>query len=136
MVRVHSRLAMGTAVVLVVSAVAVVGLQISSAPAPNQAAEEENAYAEAFPPALAEHLQQLSEAIPGNGGESREGPGGAYDAALLALAYPDTDIPLARLEAAQAASNSVRARGFKHGGSAKTDTWTSVGPSHAVYPFF
>ena len=134
MVRTRSRLAIVVAVALVVSAAAVtVGLRINSAPAPNQA-EEDNAYSEAFPPALAEHLQQLSEAIPGNGGE--RGPGSADDAAIQALAYPDTDIPLARLDAARAAFINVTARGFKHGGSAQTGTWTSVGPSQAVYPFF
>jgi hypothetical protein len=133
MVRVHSRLAMATAVVLVVSAVAVVGLRLNSAPSPSQAAEE-NAYSEAFPPALAAHLQQLSEAMPGNGGEN--GPGSAEDAVIEALAFPDNDIPLARIEAAQAAFTAMTARGFKHGGAARTGTWTSVGPSHAVYPFF
>jgi len=52
-----------------------------------------------------------------------------------ALAYPDTDIPLARLEAARAAFTNVKSRGFNHGGP-NQGTWSSMGPSQAVYPFF
>ena len=86
------------------------------------------------PPALARHLATLR-ALPGNGGESAEGPGGADAAALQALAYPDSDIPLARLETERLAAKAVKSRGFTSG-RGRTGTWVSVGPKNALYPFF
>jgi len=50
---------------------------VASAGAPERAAPGEAA----FPPALAAHLDKLGEALPGNGGESSEGPGAAASAA-------------------------------------------------------
>jgi hypothetical protein len=97
--------------------------------------ESEEAGEQEFPPALASHLEKLKEAIPGNGGESNEGPGSAENAALAALAYPDTDIPLARLDAARSAFNAVKGRGFPSG-KGRPGTWVSIGPKNAVYPFF
>ncbi|HEX9417269.1 MAG TPA: sialidase family protein [Gaiellaceae bacterium] len=87
------------------------------------------------PPALARHLEELGQAIPGNGGESSEGPGGAEAAELAALAYPDSDIPLARLETERLAAKAVKARGFPSG-RGKPGTWVSIGPKNALYPFF
>ena len=86
------------------------------------------------PPALARHLATLR-ALPGNGGESAEGPGGADAAALQALAYPDSDIPLARLETERLAAKAVKSRGFTSG-RGRTGTWVSVGPKNALYPLF
>jgi len=86
---------------------------------------------EAFAPALARHIEKLKEALPGNQGESAEGPGAADAAALAALAYPAADIPLARLEREKQTFNKVEGRGFQRNG-----TWVSVGPSAPVYPFF
>jgi hypothetical protein len=85
----------------------------------------------AYPPALAARLDRLSQAIPGNGGESDKGPGGSADAALSALAYPEADIPLARLVSERSAAESVNGRLPHHG----SQGWTSVGPSTALYPF-
>jgi len=85
--------------------------------------------AEALPPALARHLEKLAEAIPGGG--SQEGPGGAGDFALSALAYPDHDIPLARIDAARSAATKVGGRGFPSGVN-KPGTWVSVGPSNSI----
>ena len=88
-----------------------------------------------LPPALARHLEELSEAIPGNGGESEEGPGSAAADEFFARAYPGTDIPLARAEGARKAYTALKGKGVSASG-AKPGSWASVGPSTAVYPFF
>jgi hypothetical protein len=98
-------------------------------------ANREKAVEPEFPPALGKHMEKLKEGIPGNGGEPNEGPGGADAAVIEALAYPDTDIPLTRLEAARAAAKAVKARGFPRG-QGRPGTWVSIGPKNAVYPFF
>ncbi|GAC1505711.1 MAG: exo-alpha-sialidase [Candidatus Dormibacteraceae bacterium] len=79
------------------------------------------------------HRDRLLSALPGNGGEPQEGPGSAEAAALAALAYPDTDIPLTRLTTARQAGEKVKNRLPKGGGG---NGWSSVGPSEAVFPFF
>jgi hypothetical protein len=86
-----------------------------------------------MPRAVSRHLEKLKQAIPGRGGES-ETPGGAGEESFLALAYPDTDIPLARLEAARAAAAGHRKRGFPKG-KGLPGSWVTVGPSQALYPF-
>ena len=83
-----------------------------------------------LPSALSAHLDQLTQAIPGNGGESNRGPGGADAAFLQALAFPGTDIPLAQLTRAHSAASIAKGRLPKHGSSG----WTSIGPSTALYP--
>jgi len=85
-----------------------------------------------LPSALARHMERF-EAIPGNGGESAEGPGGAELDKFLAKAYPDTDIPLANLEAARSAAARLRGKNFPTG-RGKPGTWVTVGPSDALYP--
>jgi hypothetical protein len=84
------------------------------------------------PAALAGHLKHL-QTIPGNLGESAEGPGSAEAEEFLSLAYPDTDIPLARLDAARAAASRLRGTNFP-AGKGRDGTWVSVGPSQALYP--
>jgi hypothetical protein len=90
----------------------------------------------AFPPALARHLAHIGAAMPGNGGEpaSEEGPGSADAAELAALAFPATDIPLASINAADAAAATVRGRAFP-GGKGRPGSWVSIGPRDAEYPF-
>ena len=83
------------------------------------------------PPALANHLKRM-QAIPGNGGMSSEGPGSAEAEKFLALAFPDEDIPLARLQGARAAAALVRGR-FPRG-NGRNGGWVTVGPSNALYP--
>jgi hypothetical protein len=86
-----------------------------------------------MPPALGEHMERLMRTVPGNGGELREGPGAGDAAHFEALAYPDTDIPLARLDEARQAFFRVAGKGYGRG--RRGDTWLSVGPSQALYPF-
>jgi hypothetical protein len=86
-----------------------------------------------MPLALGRHMERLSEAIPGQGGEA-EGPGSGEAEKFLALAYPDTDVPLARLTAARSSADSHKKKGFPHG-KGRNGTWVSVGPSNALYPF-
>ena len=54
------------------------------------------------PPALARHLAKRFETIPGNGGEPSDGPGSAEDEAFMARAFPDTDIPVDRINTMRA----------------------------------
>src|SRR5262245_42062975 len=68
-----------------------------------------------LPRALDRHLERLKQATPGVGGES-ENLGGAEAEKWMALAYPDKDVPLVRLQAARAAGAAIRQRGFAHGG--------------------
>jgi hypothetical protein len=86
-----------------------------------------------YPPALGAHLEQLKQTIPGNGGESAEGPGSAGADWFYARAYPDNDIPLARANAARRAYVSIADKGLR---SAVPGTWTAIGPSKAVYELF
>ncbi|MEZ5289450.1 MAG: sialidase family protein [Vicinamibacterales bacterium] len=97
-----------------------------------EAAEAGSGEAE-LPPALGQHIERLSRALPGNSGESREGPGAYGDAHFEALAYPDTDIPLVRLNETRRAFGRVLGRGYGRGGR-RGDAWVSVGPSEALYP--
>jgi hypothetical protein len=85
------------------------------------------------PAVLARHMERLQEALPGNLGEPAEGPGSAADYAFMQRAYPDTDIPLARIEGARAAYGALINRGFPRG-KGRPGTWVTVGPSYALYP--
>src|ERR1700676_3305549 len=85
-----------------------------------------------MPPALSEHLRKLAQAIPGNGGESPNGPGGAAEEAFQRRAYPDSDIPAERFVNARAAHGKIRERNFRQDGQG---SWQSFGPSDAIYPF-
>ena len=87
-----------------------------------------------MPPALARHLERLK-ALPGNGGESLEGPSSAAEASFLQRAFPDADIPLARIAAARAAFKGHKGKGFPKG-KGRPGVWVTIGPSDAVYPFF
>lgn len=85
-----------------------------------------------MPAALARHMERL-QTIPGNGGESAEGPGGRDADKFFEMAYPDTDIPLERFEAARAAAAALLAKGFPTG-KGQPGTWVTYGPSNALYP--
>jgi hypothetical protein len=89
---------------------------------------------EGRPAALARHLDRLK-ALPDNGGETLEGPGSAAEAAFQQRAYPDSDIPLARINAARAAAASLNKKGFPKG-KGRPGVWVTIGPSNAIYPFF
>ena len=58
------------------------------------------------PPGLARHLERLGRVRSGQGGA----PGEAEAEAFRARAYPDSDIPLARLERARMAAAAARQR--------------------------
>src|SRR5712691_3169455 len=130
------RLAVGVGIACVLAAGAIVAAVTTFSGHSSARSEgHELAVSNGFAPALARHLAKLKEALPGNQGEPGEGPGAADAAAIEALAFPDTDIPLARLEGARAAFTAVKARGFPNG-KGRSGTWVSVGPSTALYPFF
>jgi hypothetical protein len=95
----------------------------------NNVTEVEN---DGRPPALSEHLKKLAQAIPGNGGESPNGPGGAAEEAFRRRAFPDTDIPAERFVNARAAHSEIKGRNVR---ADRHGTWQSYGPSDAIYPF-
>ncbi len=96
--------------------------------------EEQLAQEDNLPPALGRHLEKLRQAIPGNGGEPSEGPDSAADQAFFQRAFPDSDIPVDRIEFARQSFGRVKAKGFPRG--KQPGTWVTVGPSNAIYPFF
>ncbi|HEX6291691.1 MAG TPA: hypothetical protein VFZ66_21075 [Herpetosiphonaceae bacterium] len=87
--------------------------------------------AEEGPVALGRHLEQLRKAVPGNGGESTEGPGFAEEFELMKRAYPESAIPLSNAENARAAYKKIKLKGSQ--GQAKQGNWQPVGPSIARY---
>lgn len=86
------------------------------------------------PLALSKHLDKLSKTIPGVGGESGEGPAGRAAWKLQQLAYPDKDIPLARVTKMRAGFRAIQAR--TAGRSTAAGAWESIGPTNAVLPKF
>ncbi|UCC64117.1 MAG: exo-alpha-sialidase, partial [Anaerolineae bacterium] len=87
-----------------------------------------------MPPALGQHLEKLREAIPGNGGESEEGPASAAEAEFVSRAYPNGTISVAQMDAARQAFTNIKGRPFPRG-KGRPGIWVSAGPSQALYPF-
>jgi hypothetical protein len=85
------------------------------------------------PPALANHLATLKQALPGYGGMSKEGPGSAADAEFRERAYPDNAISLADMERARDAFAASKSR-QSTAAIAAVGSWELVGPSRALYP--
>jgi hypothetical protein len=81
---------------------------------------------EGIPPALAKHLANT---LPESMLEGMEGPTSGAEEHFQALAYPDSDVSLSEMFSAQQAFSAVKNRGKKTAG-----TWTSMGPSKAIYP--
>lgn len=102
-------------------------------PAARKEHESKTAREADLPPALARHLEKRFETIPGNGGESANGPGGAADQAFMNRAFPDTDIPVERINTARAAFSAIKSKGFPKG-KGQPGTWVTIGPSNAIYP--
>jgi len=96
-------------------------------------ANREKAVEPEFPTALGQHIEKLSEAIPGTGGEPNEGPGSYEDAKFEMLAYPGTDIPVAALNAERAAFQALANHKLPKG-KGRPGSWVSIGPSEALYP--
>ncbi len=99
-----------------------------------QEVNREKAAEPEFPTALGRHIEKLSEAIPGNGGEPQEGPGSYEDYQFDRMAYPNTDIPLTSLTAVRSAVNALLNHKLPKG-KGQTGAWVTVGPSEALYPF-
>ncbi len=118
---------------LVVPLLLAVGFAVAYTARPRVAGNELAMNERNMPKALGRHLEKLTQAVPGQGGES-EGPGTAEAEEFLAMAYPDTDIPLARLEGARKAAAALKKKGFPTGKGSGA-SWVTVGPSQALYPF-
>jgi hypothetical protein len=122
------------AFLLALGVVAAVALKVRRAPQTSYSVRETESEGN-LPPALRAHLETLKWAIPGNGGESREGPGAADAEHFLALAYPDVDIPIHRLRESRKSFDRIKGKGFPRG-KRRGQAWESVGPTQALYPFF
>ena len=87
------------------------------------------------PKALGKHLEQLQKTLPARSDERPEGPGSYYAEKLARMAYPATDIPLARVENARVAFQQLKAKGITSplGGG---PTWESYGPTIGKVPSF
>lgn len=138
MIRTRNAAVTAVAAGLTATALTVIGLQARDA---NTAEEEtEHAAAEGLPTALGEHLEQLSESIPGKGGEPGEGPASAADWEFLQRAYPGNTISVAQQRNAmqafrgaelRLATAELRSATAERGPGAQ---WVNVGPSRALYP--
>ena len=126
------RLARAAAAVLVATAAAAVFAATMPSGSGSARGGQELAFKDGFPAALGRHLARLHEAVPGNGGEPNEGPTTADEEKFFAEAFPDTDIPLARIVAARAASDAAKGRPFPRG-IGRPGTWVTIGPSNALY---
>jgi hypothetical protein len=84
------------------------------------------------PAAVARHMERF-EALPGHEGMNPEGPGSADAERFFARAFPDSDIPLDRLEAARSAAARLKGKAFPRG-KGRPGTWVTIGPSTALYP--
>ena len=109
------------AVAIAAAGVALVGLERES----EQGAEPE------FPTALGRHIEKLGEAAPV--AKTEEGPASRSDWKFEQQAYPESDIALAKIEAARTAAKTAKGRPFPSGKGQK-GTWVSVGPETALYP--
>ena len=87
-----------------------------------------------MPPALGKHIEKLMEAVPGVGGEPSEGPGSYEEQKFQMLSSPAGEIPAAALEAERAAVKALEKHKLPKG-KGRPDSWVSVGPSDALYPF-
>ena len=86
-----------------------------------------------MPAAVARHMKRF-ESLPGFEGMSADGPRSVGTERFLARAYPDVDIPLVRIERARGAAARLKGKDFPSG-KGRPDTWISIGPSTALYPF-
>lgn len=86
-----------------------------------------------MPTGLRTHLEQLHQAVPGNGGLAPEGPWSAAEAAFLERAYPADTITIAQVDQSKVAFTASQGRPFPKG-KGKKGTWVTVGPSNALYP--
>jgi hypothetical protein len=120
-----------TVVAVVIAAGAVLFGLLGSKPA---AVSSSDSLAAEMPSALGKHLDAMRQSVPGNGGESPEGPGSPDEDKYAALAYPGEAVSLAQSNAALAAFSSAKGRPFPKG-KGKKGTWVTVGPSQALYPF-
>jgi len=119
----------GIAIGILAASTGIVAIHLSGTPSPQTVVSGDGE----MPNALGRHLDKLRQAVPGNQGMSPEGPGSAAEAAYLARAYPYGTISVAQMDAARAGFTASNGRPFPIGKGQK-GTWTSVGPSEALYP--
>jgi hypothetical protein len=123
------RLVLAAAAVLVL---AIVATLLAAATGPGSSRQSARIGAGEKPTALARHLESLAATSPGL--ERGEGPASAAEAEFMQRAYPSDTISVAAVNEARAAFAATTARGISKGKGVK-GSWTSVGPSEALYPF-
>jgi hypothetical protein len=85
------------------------------------------------PPLMKKRLERFANKQAGlRYDEASEGPASKAEADFAQRAYPDTDIPLARFDAARSAAASLKGRPFPKGKGRK-GTWVTVGPNNALF---
>ena len=122
----QSLVAVAVGGLLASTALVALNLAGGAAPAATQQGEAE------LPSALGRHLATLAQTVPGNGGESPEGPGGGADNAFVNKAYPASTISVAKQSAAREAFAKANSRPLTKAAAA---SWQLIGPSRALYPF-
>lgn len=119
----------GVSVAVLAIAAGFVAIQLSGAtPTPAAAVGDGE-----MPTALARHLEELYQTVPGDAGMSREGPASAAEEAFAERAYPADTISIAQVERAKSSFNTAFSRPFPVNKD-KKGVWSSIGPSRALYP--
>ena len=134
MTRRRKRLALSGLAALVLVAAATALAVLSAGGGSSQAARVEGE----TPPALAAHLAELKQAMPGNAGMA-EGPGTPEAFEYAKRAYPDNVISVSDMNAGLRAATAAAQRFARSdnggpGGHGK-GRWIFAGPSEALYPF-
>lgn len=96
-----------------------------------QAGEAAEEATEHLPPQLKKHIDDISRAMPGNGGLAD--PSTPEEQAFTLRAYPNNDISLSQIENARSSFKSANGRLPR--GKGKKGAWVSVGPSNAEYQY-
>ena len=128
MTRRRKRLALSGISAIVLVAVATALAVLSAGGGSSQAALGE---AET-PPALAQHLAKLKQALPGNQGMALEGPGSAAAAEYAHRSYPAPAISVSEMSTAASSATRQSTRFFR--GQGRRGEWVFAGPSEALYP--
>ena len=114
--------------------VTTLGAAINGAGTPGAAAGPPRGDGE-LPAGASSRMEQIMRTVPGNGGESSDGPGGGADAAFDARAYPGKSVSLEKSAYARRAFRAAKERFAEQAGpSAAVGAWERLGPSEALYP--
>ncbi len=134
MIRTRRNALVAAAAGLSAAALVFVGVQANQGTPVPGGQEQEQAARDELPTALGQHLEQLKESIPGNGGEPGEGPQSAAEWQFQQRAYPANTISVAQQRTAMRAFRSAELRAAAAPGRRPGTGWVNVGPRRALYP--